>query len=115
MKKALIVLIVFGFLLSCKETVVEKPKNLIDDDVMVEILYDLALLDAVRNNTVYASKLKTTTNKLIYEKYKIDSVQFAKSHQYYASNIAKYRRMYNKVNAKLAEKDSLLTYKILKK
>jgi Domain of unknown function (DUF4296) len=102
MKKVLIFLS-FVVLLSCSNSVVSKPKNLIDEDKMVEIFYDLSLLEAVRTQIPQEKQVyKGLPNNYIYKKYKIDSLQFVKSNQYYASDITNYKKMYERVKEKLA-------------
>ena len=99
------VLVFFSFILlaSCSNSVVSKPKNLIDEDKMVEIFYDLALLEAVRTQIPQEKQhYKGLPNNYIYKKYKIDSLQLVKSNQYYATDIANYKKMYERVKEKLA-------------
>lgn len=99
MKKILLFLSIVLLLFSCKETV-EAPKNLIEQDKMVNILYDLALLDGIKSNNAL-SHATYNSEKFIYKKYKIDSLQFAKSSQYYASDIDNYKKMYEEVSKRL--------------
>ena len=102
MKKVLVFLS-FILLASCSNSVVSKPKNLIDEDKMVNIFYDLALLEAVRTQIPQEKQdYKGLPNNYIYKKYKIDSLQFVKSNQYYATDIANYKNMYERVKEKLA-------------
>ena len=91
----LLIAIVF---LSCKEEVITKPEGLIEKGKMVNIMYDLALLEAIK----YQNPTSLTTHKInapnyIYKKYKIDSIQFAKSNVYYASNYTEYKGMFDQV------------------
>lgn len=102
-----IIYILFAVLLintGCGNSIVDKPDNLIDDDTMIEIFYDLAILDAAKNSS-YENGISTfQANDFIFKKYEIDSVQFAKSNKYWASDVAKYKRMYKIVKEKLEEK-----------
>lgn len=87
---------------ACQNTVVEKPDNLIDKDMMVDIIYDLSLLEAIRSSnygSLESRKIDPTT--YIYKKYKIDSLQFAKSDRYYASDIDVYSGIYDRVSKRL--------------
>ncbi|HEX9981309.1 MAG TPA: DUF4296 domain-containing protein [Flavobacterium sp.] len=98
--------IIFLFLISaaCGKSVVEKPDNLIDEDKMADIMYDLAVLEALQSQKqVYLITNNIDPDKYIYKKYKIDSLQFAKSNQYYASDLAKYQKLYEKVHKRLEE------------
>lgn len=101
MKKALFVLFVVSFVtLSCNEEIVEKPKNLIEKDKMKEIIYDLAILESARNQTSTTHKYPKAS-VFLKEKYKVDSLTFAKSTQYYASDIKEYKKMYEEVKERL--------------
>ena len=101
MKKCVILA---GLLLaiSCGKEVVEKPDNLIDKDKMTNIIYDLAILEAVRSQKpTVLEQNGIDQNTYIYKKYGIDSLQFAKSNRYYASDIVTYKQMYDDVAKRL--------------
>ena len=101
MKKALFLLVVLAW--GCGQSAVEKPDNLIDEATMVDILYDLSVLEAMKTRDAKLSD--NSSAGYVYKKYNIDSVQFAHSNQYYAAEIEKYRKIYEKVDARLqAEK-----------
>lgn len=102
MKKTIIVLFVLIAFASCKDTVVEKPENLIEKDKMVDIIYDLSLLEAIKS-TNYGSleSRKIDASTYVYKKYKIDSLQFAKSDHYYASDIDSYSEIYDRVSKRI--------------
>ncbi|WP_369752670.1 DUF4296 domain-containing protein [Flavobacterium sp. WC2409] len=98
MKKLLSFLLIVVTFLSCKEEVITKPEGLIEKGKMVNIMYDLALLEAIK----YQNPTSLNTNKInapdyIYKKYKIDSLQFAQSNVYYASNYLEYKGMFDQV------------------
>lgn len=108
-----IIAITFAYLLSaCGGSGVEKPNKLIDEDTMVDIFYDLALLEAIKAHNPGVIQNAKNPNKYIYEKYKIDSLQFAQSNRYYATDIKRYKKMYGRVGKRLErnskEMDSLL-------
>ena len=67
---------------------------------MVDIIYDLALLEAAKSQTSgtlsYPKPIEFIKNK-----YKVDSLTFAQSTQYYASDIKDYKKMYNEVKERL--------------
>ena len=114
MKKLLCVIGLVLFLSSCKNTTIEKPNNLIDENVMEDIIYDLSLLDAIKSQNPYDTKNKMINPKeYIYKKYKIDSIQFVQSNQYYVSQIETYKKMFENVTQRLdrekKEADLLLT------
>ena len=109
--KKFIVVTILCTLLSCKETALPKPKNLIDKDVMVEILYDIAIIEAIKVSQPFSLEAKGISAKTyIYKKYKVDSIQFAKSDKFYATDVQQYTKIYqqviDKINAQ-KKKDSL--------
>ena len=118
MKKLLFFLSFFILVTGCKNTTVEKPDNLIDEDKMIEILYDISILEAIKvTNPKSLETRKINSNKYIYQKYKIDSLQFVKSDLYYASDVNNYGKMYKKVIEKVEnvkKADSIKNIKIKK-
>lgn len=100
-----IVPIFLGLLFSCNEKVVEKPENLIPEDKMAAILYDISLLNASKIiNESILNEYEIEPMEYIYTKYGIDSVQFVGSDTYYASIPTVYESIYTQVKDKL-EKD----------
>ena len=89
---------------SCGNETAEKPDPLIKEDQMVDILYDLALLQAYKSsNPAALTDNKVNSKEYIYEKYAIDSVAFAKNHQWYAANLEKYGAIQTKVTDRLTK------------
>lgn len=101
------ILFVFG----CQKSAVEKPSNLIEKDKMVDVLYDISLLEAVKTQNVNGGISQKEINDYIFKKYKVDSLQLVKSNKYYASDIADYKKMYQKVKDKLEEENKKLEVK----
>lgn len=99
MKKAAFLLGVLLLLVNCKDTVVEKPEKLIDEETMVNIIYDLSVLEAMKSRNT--ALVGNSTSAYVYKKYNIDSVQFVKNNQYYAAKIEKYKKIYDKVNERM--------------
>lgn len=96
-------LFILATFISCNNGAIEKPKNLIDEDQMVDILYDISLLDAMKNQNFGSPLTYPTNTELLKSKYKVDSLTFAKSSQYYASDYKKYKQMYEEVKVRLEE------------
>jgi len=94
----------FGVLLflGCAQQVVDKPKDLIPKEKMVDILHDLSLLNATRS-TLGARMDETgvETMEFLYERYGIDSLQFVRSDLYYASRPVEYQALFTQVDALL--------------
>jgi hypothetical protein len=111
MKKYILLftLLILG-VVSCKDEIIPKPKNLIPKEKMEDIIYDLAILEAARTqNPSVQNYIKPT--EFIINKYKVDSLTFAKSTQYYASDIKEYKKMYDVVKYRLSNDNSKLTSK----
>ncbi len=99
---ALILISIF-LLSSCQDVErSEKPKNLIPEDKMVEVLTDLSILYSARNfNKRFLESAGFRPSTYLFEKYGIDSLQFERSNNYYSENYTVYERIYSRV------KDSL--------
>ena len=108
MKRVLILF--FGFLVvACAEKVVEPPENLIPEAKMVDILHDLAVLNATKTSFAYIlDKNNVKTMDFLFQKYQIDSTQFAQSDKYYASIPLQYQMIYEQVEARLEKKRKAL-------
>ncbi len=107
------------FLLSCQDIKKpEKPADLILKEKMVDILRDVYIGNAARNvNNKLIKQKDLQLDSLIYAKYEIDSLQFAKSNEFYSADLITYSNLLTEVQTRLKvlkiEKDSL--YKIAKK
>ena len=109
MKKGVLFFILISLIFSCKEEVVKKPENLIEKEIMVDVMYDLALLEAIKYQSPNALQAhKINPDEYIYKKYKIDNTQFVQSNMYYASDYKEYKKMYDQINLRLVKKKSLL-------
>ena len=97
--------------IGCNNSVIEKPSNLIEKDKMVDILYDISLLETVKSQGIKRGFTQSEINQYILKKYKIDSLQLISSNKYYASDAEEYKRMFEKVKAKLDEDDKKVTGK----
>ena len=104
MKKIFLFFIALALtLFSCKKEVIEKPDNLIDEEVLINIIYDLAILDAAKTQYTGVQYEYPKPSEYVQKKYKIDSVTFEKSTQYYASDVKNYKKIYEKVKDKIDE------------
>ncbi|MES2812886.1 MAG: DUF4296 domain-containing protein [Bacteroidota bacterium] len=111
-----IIIIFLGFLvLSCSDNTVEKPEKLIDATTMENILYDLAMLQAIKGHSPKKLPENSINPKTyIFQKYKIDSAQFSQSNRYYSSDVVGYRKMYENVIAKITQEKKLADIKVKK-
>ena len=108
MRKIIVFLAVLALFVSCKEELIKKPENLIDKKVMVDIIYDISILDAIRNqNPTSIDSFKINSRDFIFKKYKVDSLQFVKSNVYYSADYESYKLMFDEV-VKRVDKQKVL-------
>ena len=101
MKKIVLLVFVFGFF-ACSENPVKRPKILLDEATMENILYDVAVLQAAKINApdiLQANKIEA--KDYIYKKYKIDSTTYHQNNRYYAAEVNNYKHMHNRILARL--------------
>jgi len=107
--KNTIILLVLTILFSCSGKEKNVPQNLMNEDQMVNFLFDINIINssrAFRNRSEL--NYYNIKDSLLFKKYKIDSVIFSESNFYYASNPKLYLRIYSKLETKLKLlKDSL--------
>ncbi len=102
MYKFIIYFFILAIAVSCtSSTIYEKPKNLIPEDEMVDLLVDLHIARYAegKKNNFKDGKAKYT--HLVYKKFGIDSLRYSESNLYYSSRIDDYKRIYSKVEVKL--------------
>lgn len=103
MKKAIYLSIVLA-IFACSENPVKKPKVLLDEETMENIIFDVAILQAAKANSLDVLQANNIDSKnFIYKKYKIDSTIFHQNNRYYAGNIRKHKHMHKRVLARLEE------------
>ena len=102
MRKIITFLGVIALLVSCKQEVIDKPEQLIERDVMVDIMYDLSILEAMKyQNPTTLDTFKINPREYIFKKYKIDSVTYRQNQMYYAGDARKFKKIYKKVLERL--------------
>ena len=109
--------LVFIFLaivaVSCNNDIAPKPEHLLKEDEMVNIFYDIALLQGIKSFTPQSLEENNVDAKnYIYKKYKIDSLTFAQNHNYYASDLKKYEIIERRVVEKLQKQKEKLVPKV---
>lgn len=86
-----------------------KPDQLIPEEKMVDILEDMAKIDAAMSyNMSLFEEQGIDLKNYIYRKYKIDSVQLAESNAYYIEKSKINRQMYEEVRRRLNKKNDLM-------
>lgn len=109
MKKIIPFLSILIILVSCEKVAIKKPNHLIEKDQMVNIMYDLFIVQAIQiQNPSSLIMNNITPSKYIFSKYKIDSLQFAQSNIYYASDFKQYKIMFDEISSRLKTDKSLL-------
>ncbi len=107
----IIVLIIITF--SCNERKLNKPKKFIDKSTMINLIFDMKVAEKTKNITDKYKKKNQDYLSFVYEKYKIDSLQFKENNDYYTENLGLYREIYKAVQQRL--NDSIVKYKKIKK
>lgn len=109
MRKTVSLLVVLILFLSCKEEAVEKPDRLIEKGKMVNIMYDLAILEGIKyQNPTSLVTYDINPSKYIYKKYKIDSLQFAQSNVYYASDYEGYKDVFDEIIKRIDDQKEVM-------
>ncbi len=113
MKNFVFIILVLFLAVSCKKDLVKEPKRLIEREKMIDIMYDISILDAIKyNNPLSLDSLDGNAKQFILRKYKVDSLQFAQSNMYYASDYENYKDMFDQISKRLEKNqkkaDSLL-------
>jgi hypothetical protein len=100
--KTAFLLVIIVFLMSCENLEMKKPFNLISENQMVEILYDVVLINSAKNvNKQLLEKNIKNPEAYIYKKHNIDSLQFVESNAYYTFKSDIYKSIYEKLELKL--------------
>ncbi|WP_343488075.1 DUF4296 domain-containing protein [Allomuricauda sp. d1] len=108
MRRLLYSILVF-IVLGCAEEVIEKPKDLLPKEKMVDVIYDVAVLQAIKStNRSVAQEFDNQVMQLVYKIHNIDSAQFANSDVYYASIPQQYENIYETVQARLEKNKEFL-------
>ncbi|MTH16948.1 DUF4296 domain-containing protein [Flavobacterium sp. LC2016-01] len=103
MKNFVFIILVLFLSVSCKKELVKEPKGLIERGKMVDIMYDLSILEAMKyQNPLSLDSVESDPKKFIYKKYKVDSLQFAQSNIFYASDYETYKDMFDELGKRLA-------------
>ncbi|WP_458628545.1 DUF4296 domain-containing protein [Winogradskyella sp. PC D3.3] len=104
MVKQISVILVLGILvLACNGSDrSKKPENLISKDQMVDLLYDLYVVNAAKGvNRSILEKNDFDPEYYILKKHGIDSAQFAESNTYYTFDTETYKEMVDEAKERL--------------
>ena len=104
MKQIGIIVVALLILVSCGEKIIKQPEDLIVKEKMVQMLYDLAVINAAKStNSVVLEDYFDSPTSFVFKKYGVDSLQFVHSDLYYASQPLLYESIYKEVASKLEE------------
>jgi len=106
-KLPIILLLLILTIVSCDKLPIEKPRPLIKENIMIDMLVDIHIAEATFNHVRYdTSMFKTTSVDFYYSvlrKYEVQDSIFEKSFVFYASTPRQFEKMYRKVMNKLSE------------
>lgn len=109
-KNIVFLLLVVAFF-SCDKEVYKKPKNLISEKEMVDIMVDLHIAEATYHKFRYTKDnwISEVSSASFYhsilDKYKVSQSNFEESYLYYVSRPKKYNKLYSAVTDKLNAKE----------
>ena len=102
MKKEIILMLLL--LLSCVNVEEAPPENLIGEEKMADLIFELAVLDATKGFVPKDQKQRIDLDAdSFYQFHEIDSAQFTSSNAYYAKQPKAYLRIVSMAKTKLEE------------
>lgn len=107
-------IIILSLFLACNPTnKPERPDNLIPEDKMAQILYDVIVLNAAKGSAkTVLENSGIMPEDYVFEKFGIDSLQFAKSNEYYSYDSETYDAIITKVDTMVARNKRIYQAKI---
>ncbi len=106
----IIILLLFTIitLISCEQPLTEKPKHLVKEDQMIDMMIDVHLAQSTFDNRQSRDSLLKNANatdfyESVLRKYNVPDSVFEQSFIYYASIPKKFEKMYRQVTDKLNE------------
>ncbi len=104
MKRTAYFMVFILLVVACNEKVIEKPENLIPREKMIDIYFDLSLINAgkaIDPDALENSGIEPMS--YIFKKYAVDSAQFVSSDLYYAAIPVEYEAIYKTLETRLEE------------
>ena len=102
MKYCVFIIVLLVFLGCTDSDRPAKPDNLIGEAQMSDIIYDVFLLNAAKGiNKRILENNGILPQEYVYKKYSIDSLQFAKSNDYYSYDVKTYESIMERVKQRL--------------
>lgn len=101
------------FLSACDKPIVPKPKELIHEKQMIDMLVDIHLADETykkfRNDSIMENNSAENFYYSVLAKYEVPDSVFEQSYVYYASTPKDFEKMYRKVMTRLSEMEQDLS------
>lgn len=93
---------------ACGDESAEKPKRLLSEDEMANIMYDMTMLQSVRSSQPQLLETHGVNPKdYVFSKYKIDSLTLAQNNAWYANDMEQYEKILKRVSERIKkEKDA---------
>jgi len=109
--KRITLLLVSLLFLAC-ESGPEKPKRLLSEDEMANIIYDINMVQSMRSSQPFVlDNNNVDAKKYIYKKHKLDSLTFVQNTAWYAAHMEQYETIQKKVSDRLKKEKEALTPK----
>lgn len=107
MKKLIISAVLLAFAISCNDNPVPKPDRLIEKEEITNVLYDVAVIQAVNSASLNDPLIKKVNLKeYLKKKYGLDSATFVQNQRYYASDLEGYQAMQNEIKERLKRENA---------
>ena len=108
MKKIIFIVVIF-FGCNKDSQKITAPENLISQEKMIDVIYEMTLISVSKGvNRIILENSGVIPEKYIFEKYNIDSLQFALSNEFYSNDLNRYLDIYNRVKVKLQENKQII-------
>lgn len=90
----------------------QPPAGILKNDKMISVLTDIHLVDSYLGSAAYDTTTQPAANyyRVVYKKYKIDSLQFQKSLRYYSRQPEQLDTMYHQILQKLERMEQYENY-----
>ena len=112
MKKLSYILIIFSLFGCVNNSLIENPTvpvNLISQEKMADIIYDMTLISVAKGvNKSILENNGIIPEEYIFKKHLIDSTIFANNNEYYSFDLKIYQSIYDEVKIKLKKNKKLI-------
>jgi len=108
--RVIITVVILIVLVACQGIQpVPKPAKLIAKTTMEDIIYDMSIINSARGyNIQQFSQTGVDPQCYVFEKYKIDSSQYAQNTLYYASSLEDYKELIENVKKRIEEEHKVV-------